>query len=246
MPTHGRTGFKHVFLGSTAERIVQHSPCPVFVVRQQNRKPRNGATRATKLILVPIDFSRCSLAGLKYAMRFAQQMGAKIIVLHAVAYRYTSNGWITYELTDATKAAEEEARQQMKTFVAAAKLDCVPFETEVVHGNAVEKICDYAQEHDVDLIITSTHGRTGLKHVVMGSVAENVVRRSACSVLAVPSFLRQGAAVRLPRTNLEPRRPHTRRSLQPETLSRKYRKLTRHAFPERRKTNRFRETHLVQ
>ncbi len=83
MPTHGRTGLKHVFLGSTAERIVQHSSCPVLVTRGKAAKSRNGSQGGMKTILVPVDFSSCSREGLRYAIAFANEFGARIILLHS-------------------------------------------------------------------------------------------------------------------------------------------------------------------
>ena len=253
MPTHGRTGLKHVVLGSTAERIVQHSPCPVYVARNRSRSAKNGADMAARSILVPVDFSRCSLAGAKYAMDFAEKIGAKMTLLHVVAYHCVPNAWMPYELTEATRSAKKEAEQQMCDFVRAIHLGGVRPETDIISGNTVDKISDYAGEHDVDLIITSTHGRTGLKHVLMGSVAENVVRRAPCSVLAVPSFPR-GRTINIPRGGAtRPQRttePHKVGAPYPAVerahLTRKYRKLTTHPFPERRKTNRFREGHLLK
>src|SRR5207249_4137115 len=78
MPTHGRTGLKHVFLGSTAERIVQHSPCPVFVVREKKLPLKTRPQLAISTLLVPVDFSNCSREGLRYAIAFANEFGAKI------------------------------------------------------------------------------------------------------------------------------------------------------------------------
>src|SRR5215469_10923732 len=65
MPTHGRTGLKHVFLGSTAERIVQHSSCPVLVARGKALQANNGSRFRIRTILVPVDFSNCSREGLR-------------------------------------------------------------------------------------------------------------------------------------------------------------------------------------
>jgi len=107
MPTHGRTGLKHVFLGSTAERIVQHSSCPVLVRRGNALEANNGARFRMKTILAPVDI-----------------------------------------------------------FI---------------------DICSFAKDHDLDLIITSTHGFTGFTHVLIGRIAEQVVRHAPCSVLVVPS-----------------------------------------------------------
>src|SRR5262245_62200131 len=68
MPTHGRTGLKHVFLGSTAERIVQHSSCQVLVTRGSALQSNNGSQFRLKTIIAPMDFSSCSREGLRYAI----------------------------------------------------------------------------------------------------------------------------------------------------------------------------------
>jgi len=74
----------------------------------------------------------------------------------------------------------------------------VKFEAAFTDGSPVIDICAFAKDHDVDLIITSTHGLTGLKHVLIGSVAEQVVRRATCPVLVVPSHP-QGRMAHLPK-----------------------------------------------
>jgi nucleotide-binding universal stress UspA family protein len=241
MPTHGRTGLKHLFLGSTAERVVQHSPAPVFVVRK-----RGGGLNT---ILVPIDFSGCSLDALKYAIKFAEKVAAKIIVIHAVhlGYAYTSDGYAMYDLSQITKTLRKDAERQMREFVRAAKFGSVKFETAIRVGPAVEEICAFAKGEDVDLIITATHGRTGFKHVLIGSIAENVVRHADRPVLVVPSRPKIRA------TTLSKRaRParigcgiHRGAARVPNqvTTARRSREPIRHPFPERRNINKFRESH---
>jgi len=88
MPTHGRTGLKHIFLGSTAERIVQHSSCPVLVARGKALQSNNGSPFRIKKIVVPVDFSNCSREGLRYAIGFANEFDARIILLHAMYLGY--------------------------------------------------------------------------------------------------------------------------------------------------------------
>jgi nucleotide-binding universal stress UspA family protein len=189
MPTHGYTGLRHVFLGSTAERVVQHSPCPVFVVRPRKRKSETGRTSSAHTILVPVDFSGCSREGLQYAIGFANEFGARIILLHAtyLGYIYSSEGTAIYDIPALQKAARKNAQRHMRQLVRAVNFRGVKFETAFTDGSPVLDICSFAKEHDVDLIITSTHGLTGLKHALIGSVAEQVVRRASCSVLVVPS-----------------------------------------------------------
>jgi nucleotide-binding universal stress UspA family protein len=189
MPTRGHTGLKHVVLGSTAERVVRHSPCPVLVVRERKAQSKTAPRLTVKKILVPVDFSQCSYQGLRYAIGFASQFGAKIILLHAtyLGYIYSSEGTAIYDVRGLQKAARENSERQMRKFIRGAKFDNVKYETAFTDGSPGLDICAFAKGHNVDLIITSTHGRTGLKHVLIGSVAEQVVRRATCSVLVVPS-----------------------------------------------------------
>jgi nucleotide-binding universal stress UspA family protein len=181
MPTHGHTGLKHVFLGSTAERVVQHASCPVLIARHRD----SGFNR----ILVPVDFSGSSMKALNYAISFAGRVGAKIILLHAMrpGYAYVGDARTVYDLAAFNESLRVETERQMREFIHAAKFGGVKFETAVRLGAAVEEICDFARSEDVDLIITATHGRTGFKHVLIGSVAERVVRHADRPVLVVPS-----------------------------------------------------------
>jgi nucleotide-binding universal stress UspA family protein len=257
MPTHGRTGLKHVFLGSTAEQIVQHSPYPVFVARQKRRRAKTSRTLMPDTILVPVDFSGCSLEGLKYAISFADSVAARLIVFHTVylGYAYTADGFAMYDLFALEDAARKNAERQMRQFLRAVKFGAVKHETAITPGWPVAEICAFAKARDVDLIITATHGLTGLKHVLIGSIAEQVVRHAPCPVLVVPSHptaraarLARGAeSARKARLRLEDKEIKTLKSsgfIEREKFTRKYRKLTSHPFPERRKTNKFRESHV--
>jgi nucleotide-binding universal stress UspA family protein len=259
MPTHGRTGLKHVFLGSTAERIVQHSPCPVLVVRERRRQSKTGPPLTVKRILVPVDFSECSQEGLQYAIGFANQFGSRIMLLHAtyLGYIYSTEGTVPYDVRGLQKAARENAERQMRKLVRAAKFGRVKYEIAFIEGSPVLDICAFAKEHNVDVIITSTHGLTGFEHVLIGSIAEKVVRYAPCSVLVVPSHPKVRAAklgktrVTKPRALANsprqirpvPDQQQSRRSPRDKALIKRDLKLALHAFPERRKTNKFRESH---
>ena len=196
MPTHGRTGLKHLFLGSTAERVVQHSSCPVLVTRGNALHANNGSRFRMKAILVPVDFSNCSREGLRYAIAFASEFGARIILLHAtyLGYIYSAEGTALYDIPDLQKTARQMAERKMRELIRSVKFGSVKFETAFTDASPVIDICGFAKDHDVDLIITSTHGFTGFRHVMIGSIAEQVVRRAPCSVLVVPSHPRVRAA----------------------------------------------------
>ena len=194
MSTHGRTGLQHFFLGSTAERIVQHSPCPVLVTRARSEKPDQSAIQklrpgARESILVPVDYSSASGQALQYAIGFAAHTGAKLLILHAT---HLGNGLTVEDLkafrfAKARKEARAEAQRQMGKFLRPVRFGSVEFDTLLRMGNPVAEICEVAEQHDIDCIITATHGLTGFDHLLMGSVAEQIVRRAPRPVLVVPA-----------------------------------------------------------
>lgn len=192
LATRGQTGLARIVLGSTAERIVQFAPCPVLVTRQ--RKETEEARRkkfgfAPRNILVPVDFSQCSMAGLKYAALFARAFDARLLLFHALfppnpmlIDRMSAN--LTLDL-DATRRMN--AQLEMEALTQLHFLRGVACETEIRTGYTIQEICAAIEHGNIDLVITSTHGQTGLKHALIGSVAEHVVRYAHCSVVVVPS-----------------------------------------------------------
>jgi nucleotide-binding universal stress UspA family protein len=190
LSTRGHSGLKHLLLGSTAERVVRSAPCPVLVARK--RKQRSKASReefAIRTVLVPTDFSQCSLAGTEYAAFLARKLNATLRLFHAM-YPYTNYVFVDragVRLSGLAEAMEETARQEMDALKKMDFLRGLPVQTEILPGAAVDEICAAAGDPEVDLIITSTHGRTGLKHALIGSVAEHVVRYAEAPVLVVPS-----------------------------------------------------------
>jgi nucleotide-binding universal stress UspA family protein len=200
--THGHTGLRHVFLGSMAERIVQDAPCGVLVVREHERefvRETRGAAKSKgtiqlKKILVPLDFSDCSMVGLESAVRFAQAWGAELVTFNCVPFR-TFAMYGEYGGRDSTalaQYAQKAAREQMDEIVSSLRSQEIIVQGVVALGAPAQNICDYARAHDVDLIITSNHGSSGLVHVLLGSTAEHVVRYAHCPVLVMPGQARGG------------------------------------------------------
>ena len=258
LQTHGHTGLARFFEGSHAERIVQHSPCPVLVARKQNRKTRRisaGAKAEGSIdsILVPVDFSRSSFEALEYAIDFADRVAARLIVLHVVNLdlAFTADGYAMCDLSVLMEDARTSAEKQMQEFVRLAKFRGVKFETAVKVASPTSEICDFADERDVDLIITATHGRTGLKHLLMGSVAEQMVRYARQAVLVVPSHPETRTSKLSPPSRQgrqsisQPARNRVARAV-PRSVAKGNRRLIEHPFPERRKANKFRESHSRQ
>ena len=189
--TRGRTGLKHLALGSTAERVVRHAPCPVLVVH-----PRIGAARRLqptfRKILVPIDFSANAAQGLAYAKALATQFGSRLVLLHSIdlSYYSTNPEYILYDFPPLLEAAEKSAREQMLELIGHTDWEDLEVEHTLESGHAGEQVCRRARDLGADLIVTSTHGRTGLKRILLGSTAEYIVRHASCPVLVVPSHER--------------------------------------------------------
>lgn len=134
-------------------------------------------------ILVPIDFSATSTKALQYAIRMAEQFGAKIVLMNVVEPIVTPDFAYPMMLEpDKIKAAAKEKLESLGRGIRVPGLigRCV-----VRSGAPFAEIADVARALKVDLIILATHGYTGLKHVLLGSTAERVVRHVPCPVLIV-------------------------------------------------------------
>jgi nucleotide-binding universal stress UspA family protein len=194
--TRGQTGVKHLFLGSTAERVVRYSPCPVLVVRSRSRSMRNGhgpeASLHIKKILVPIDFSKCSEKGFNYARSVSARLGSKLILMHSIcpAYYVSNDEYARYDFPELLRHCEADAAKKLRDLTRGTKPAAMEVDIPKTFGHAGLQICARAEKLGVDLIVTSTHGRTGFKHVLLGSTAEYVVRHAPCSVLVAPSHQR--------------------------------------------------------
>ena len=197
IPTHGHTGLTRLALGSTAERVVRYAHCPVLVLRQTKAKAgRNGKLVFPRLpfrkIVVPVDFSDCSLKGLSYAKELAKAFDARLVILHSVHLQYyvTSDEYARYDFPMVMEQTERFAERQLRDLMEKTDWEGIKVESALEIGHAGEQVCDRAKDRKADLIVTSTHGRTGLKHVFIGSTAEYVVRHAPCPVLVVPSHER--------------------------------------------------------
>ena len=138
-----------------------------------------------KRILVPIDFSDCAKKALRYAIPLAQEHEAALTLLYVVPARYAVGeyGGFNYASLEAEMRASGD--KQLAALAADEVRGEVPADTLIRSGSPTTEIIAVAQTLPADLIVISTHGRTGLKHVVVGSVTEHVVRHAPCPVLVV-------------------------------------------------------------
>jgi len=174
--THGRTGLARILLGSVAEKVVRHAPCPVLAIRPAGEpKPFTHA-------LCPTDFSEDSRRAIDFAAELVRPGGAGITLLHVIEAPVSYSG----ELPDPDLIRELDRRSADQLEAWAARLrsmSSIPVTTQSRVGWPGAEILA-AVDHDpsIDLVVMGSHGRTGIKRVLLGSVAEKVVRHARCPV----------------------------------------------------------------
>lgn len=136
-------------------------------------------------LLLPTDFSDGSRQAAKYASELAGSFGAKIHAIHVLEPLVLPP--VLGEALPSSFHAQREsaAQQQFHDWLASVLGKDMTASLTIKHGNPAEEIMQYALEHEIDLIVMGTHGRTGLTHALAGSVAERVVRDADCPVLTV-------------------------------------------------------------
>ncbi len=192
MATQGRTGLAHLLMGSITEAVLRTVHVPVLALRPgQEERPLAAVQR----ILWATDLSPVSEAAWPYALRLADLLAAELVLLHAVRPAELARlvdypvpppaGWMERYL--APLEQDLERRQQ------AVEALGLRARRKIVVGTPAEVIVAEAKEGQADLIVMGTRGRSGLSHVLLGSVAEAVIRKAACPVLAV-QVKREGEA----------------------------------------------------
>jgi len=160
----------------------------------QGSSPTGGRTRGPfrlERILVPIDFSACSRKALQYAIPFAEQFDASLTLLYVVQVNYAVGELGAIDVSMLEGEMRQQASQRLVELVRDEVRKRVRADAIVRTGRPVMEIVTAAKDLEADLIILSTHGYTGLKHVVLGSTAENVLRHAPCPVLAVREHERE-------------------------------------------------------
>ncbi|MBN2288451.1 MAG: universal stress protein, partial [Candidatus Glassbacteria bacterium] len=185
MGTYGRGGVAHFLFGSTAEQVVRMASCPVLTVR--HHAPRSSDIRQIKNILFPTDFSEYSKKALPYALSLASRYGATLHVLHVFEQRVHPAFYIVDKSTpfDLDDDLRDRALDALDEFVYSDLRGKISFNCEVASGTPFVEIINFARAREIDLIVTATHGLTGLQHMIIGSTTERVLRKAPCPVLSV-------------------------------------------------------------
>lgn len=139
-----------------------------------------------KRILVPSDFSECSEAAVRYGLELAHKFGASLHLLHVVQDPATQ-AWaaegLAVPLLEAVYEWQKEAQVRLEQSIPAEARATATITCTI--AAPYPEIVRYATDNNIDLIVMGTHGRSGMSHMLLGSVAEKVVRRAPCPVLTV-------------------------------------------------------------
>lgn len=142
---------------------------------------------ALKTILFPTDFSDYSMYALEYAVGFARQFRSRLVIMHVVDIFLYDPAYFAPYVPDqrAFDDFEKRARERIAEIAREKIPPGIEVETVVKQGRPFAEIVREARERGVDLIVTATHGRTGITHVLFGSNAEKIVRHAPCPVLSI-------------------------------------------------------------
>jgi len=162
--------------------------CPatsMTTLREETRAPALQLRR----ILLPTDFSGCANYALPYAAAIARAAKANIICINVVEPIVPAVGYTglaeAMPIAEISEQLEDSAEREMPDVLGCEVLHGLDVEEVIAHGDAAAEIVRVANEREVDLIVISSHGRTGLGRIIFGSTAEAIVRHARCPVLVV-------------------------------------------------------------
>lgn len=184
---HGQDGAARLLLGGVAETVLRRAPVPVTVVR-----PVHGVDRfdSPEHVLVPFDGSVCSRSALEYAFDRFPTAAVAALYVHYPPIETFDVLETESDLIDAVGRIDEEHDSEGARMLSGAKRTADeygrPLQTAVESGDPARVILSWIDDHDVDHVVMGCHGRTGLRRLVLGSVAETVARRAPVPVTAVP------------------------------------------------------------
>ena len=139
-----------------------------------------------KRLLLPTDFSEYSTAATKYACALAEQFNSELHILHVLEFYPFTPGFGLQAFTDTLiEEVTAHANKSLETVVDPQWAAGRPVVRSLATGTPFVEIIRYAREHEIDMIVMATHGRSALSHLVMGNVAERVVRKASCPVLTI-------------------------------------------------------------
>jgi nucleotide-binding universal stress UspA family protein len=168
-------------LGSTSERILRKALVPVMVAKKPLRAE-------AKIFLVPTDFSACARKAAEVAVMLANSFSGQVFFFHVLepyrsyAISYSDDVGVSVPIPP---PSPEELEPEWDAFLSGLPLEKVAWDKHAEEGHAASAIVRQAKHIKADVIIMGTHGRSDLPHILLGSVAEKVVRTASCPVLTI-------------------------------------------------------------
>lgn len=182
MSTHGRSGFSRWMLGSVTERVLRQAPCPVLVIRE---------TKPFQHVLITLDGSELSEQALGPGLEVARRFGSRVTLFQVEPSEELAPQFVA-ELESVEGSLSEKARDDfyLETYLQRVSRQFQPTMDQEIEfasatGPVAPAILDFIESHDVDLVAMTTHGRSGLKRWVYGSVTEKVLHVADCGLLVV-------------------------------------------------------------
>ncbi len=167
------------FLGSTGERVLRKSPVPVLLAKRD-------LPVGPKTVVIPTDFSACAKQAAHEALALVRGFGGRAVFLHVLDIQYIYPTTYGAEAVVLPPITPEELEPDWQEFLHELPLGGgLVWEKHTREGRAAPTVADTAVEVGADLIVIGTHGRSGIAHMLLGSVAEQVLRTAPCSVLTI-------------------------------------------------------------
>jgi nucleotide-binding universal stress UspA family protein len=187
MATHGRSGLQRWLLGSVAERVIQMASNPLLLVRASAETKKTP--QAFKTVIVPLDGSGRAEQALPHAREMARRLDLEILLIRVYTIPvmgFTAEDYYTPSLEQILEKAKEEARSYIDEKAAELKQEGLRrVSSRFLEGDSADQIIDLAKKTPGSLIAMSTHGRSGIERLVLGSVTSRVVRHSGEPVLVI-------------------------------------------------------------
>lgn len=192
MTTHGRSGVPRAVLGSVADRVVRSAHLPVLLIRAAAAEPTVETIRE---ILVPLDGSELSEQALPFANGLAQKIGGRILLLRVVEELADADIFEIFEQSadGPSEMADlfDEAQSYLDRIQKKLSFSNITSKPQVVVAHPAQAILDAAAIDECDLIVMSTHGRSGIRRWVYGSIASKVLHGTECPLLLVRGHVRE-------------------------------------------------------
>jgi len=184
IPTHGRSGLDRMVFGSTCDKVLRSATVPVLAVKHPEHEAlKKDGSLAIKNVLCPIDFSTFSHGALPLAKEICTKFGATMHLSHVVDTRFDYPEWTAQAVVNNSEYLMKAAQENLER--TAKEMTGIKTQVEVTLGVPHKTLIQATENSQIDLVVVPTHGRKGIAHALLGSVAEKVVRGAHCPVMVV-------------------------------------------------------------